>query len=428
MPESTAVRSRLLSGAPRQARRSSSSPDEESLGLAGRWRAFWAAGPLSRVYLVAGSVLLLVSAASDLGLIGGEAFATAPLDVAVIVSTTAAFLAQWWRSTVGFALLAPAGAATIAGGTEALVTLVTAAMLAAVTVTARSWAFVVAAATLALAWGVVRPVASGRPSEAWFVLALMTASLGIGLFIRESVARRERDRRRILEAEERARLAAERERRSLARDLHDVVAHNLTIISMQARTAQYLGTPEAAQSVLAVVGDSAKDALVDLRRMLAILQEDGIVDPAGEPGAAGGADGATSADLALTAGRMAAELRSLGMSVEQDLRFDPEAVPMSVRSALHRVLQEATTNAAKHAGAGAEVRIMVAEQGRDVVLEVENSVAAQQRSMRWNSSGVGLQSMRDRVATFGGTLEAGPGGRGWLVRAAIPRAPEGARV
>lgn len=426
MPESTAVRSRLLSGAPRRARRSSSSLDEESLGPAGRWRAFWAAGPLSRVYLVAGSVLLLVSAASDLGLIGGGAFATAPLDVAVIVSTTAAFLAQWWRSTVGFALLVPAGAATIAGGTEALVTLVTAAMLAAVTVTARSWAFVVAAATLALAWGVVRPVASGRPSEAWFVLALMTAALGVGLFIRESVARRERDRRRILEAEERARLAAERERRSLARDLHDVVAHNLTIISMQARTAQYLGTPEAAQSVLAVVGDSAKDALVDLRRMLAILQEDGIVDPAGEPGAAGGADGATSADLALTAGRMAAELRSLGMSVEQDLRFDPEAVPMSVRSALHRVLQEATTNAAKHAGTGAEVRIMVAEQGRDVVLEVENSVAALQRSMRWNSSGVGLQSMRDRVATFGGTLEAGPGGRGWLVRAAIPRAPEGA--
>lgn len=426
MPESTAVRSRLLSGAPRRARRSSSSPDEESLGPAGRWRAFWAAGPLSRVYLVAGSVLLLVSAASDLRLIGGDVLAAAPLDTAVIVSTTAAFLAQWWRSTVGFALLAPAGAATIAGGTEALVTLVTAAMLAAVTVTARSWAFVVAAATLALAWGVVQPMAIGRPSEAWFVLALMTAGLGVGLFIRESVARRERDRRRILEAEERARLAAERERRSLARDLHDVVAHNLTIISMQARTAQYLGTPEAAQSVLAVVGDSAKDALVDLRRMLAILQEDGIVDPAGEPGAAGGADGATSADLALTAGRMAAELRSLGMSVEQDLRFDPEAVPMSVRSALHRVLQEATTNAAKHAGTGAEVRIMVAEQGRDVVLEVENSVAAPQRSMRWNSSGVGLQSMRDRVATFGGTLEAGPGGRGWLVRAAIPRAPEGA--
>lgn len=113
MPESTAVRSRLLSGAPRRARRSSS-PDEESLGPAGRWRAFWAAGPLSRVYLVAGSVLLLVSAASDLGLIGGGAFATAPLDVAVIVSTTAAFLAQWWRSTVGFALLVPAGAATIA--------------------------------------------------------------------------------------------------------------------------------------------------------------------------------------------------------------------------------------------------------------------------------------------------------------------------
>lgn len=424
MPEPAPVRTRPQSGAPPRARRSSSSPEAASRGVARRWRSFWAAAPLSRAYLIVGSAVLLVSAASDFGLTGGEAFSTVPLDAVVIGFTTAAFLAQWWRSTVGFALLLPVGAATIAGGTEALVALVVPVILGAVTTTARSWAFVVTAAALALAWGVVQPFAVGQPSAAWFLLVLVTAGLGIGLYLRESLARRERDRRRVLEAEERARLAAERERRALARDLHDVVAHNLTIISMQARTAQYLGTPEAAQSVLAVVGDSAKDALVDLRRMLSILQEDGIVDSAGEPGAAGGADSATSADLALTSDRLAAELRSLGMSVSANLRLDPESVPMSVRSTLHRVLQEATTNIAKHAGAGADVRIAVAEDGDDVVLEVENSVAAGDGPPRWNSSGVGLRSMRDRVAAFGGRLEAGPGGRGWRVRAVIPRSEE----
>ena len=94
MPESTAVRSRLLSGAPRRARRSSSSPDEESLGLAERWRAFWAAGPLSRLYLVTGSALLLVSAASDLRLIGGDVLLhdldEAHLDVRAVVREVAA--------------------------------------------------------------------------------------------------------------------------------------------------------------------------------------------------------------------------------------------------------------------------------------------------------------------------------------------------
>ena len=294
-------------------------------------------------------------------------------------------------------------------------------VLGAVVATACSWAFVVAAAILALAWGVVQPVAVGQPSATWFILLLMSAGLGVGLFIRESLARRERDRRRVFEAEERARLAAEAERRSLARDLHDVVAHNLTIISMQARTARYIGTPEAALSVLDVVGDSAKDALVDLRRMLSILQEDGIVDTAGEPGAAGGADGATSADPVLSVARVGEELRSLGMTVETAVRFDQEATPMSVRSTLHRVLQEATTNAAKHAGEGARVRIDLGDAGPDVVLVVENTVTGREGPPRWNSSEVGLRSMRERVATFGGSVEAGPGGWGWRVRTVLPR-------
>lgn len=419
MPEPVTAPSRILSGAPLRARRSSSSRDPAG-GAAERWRSFWAAGALSRAYLVVGSVALLVSTASDAGVIGGGTFTGTPLDAAALVFVTVAFLAQWWRSTVGCALLLPAAAVTLAGGSEVVLALVAPVMLGALAATARSWAFVVIAALAAMTWAVAQPLTVGQAQAAWFLLFLMAAGLGVGLYIRESAARRARDRRRVLEAEEQARLAAEAERRALARDLHDVVAHNLTIIAMHARTAQYLGTPDAAQGVLEVVGDSAKDALVDLRRMLSILQEDGIVDPSGEPGAAGGADGATSADLVLTADRMAGELRSLGMSVDLDLRFDPESVPMSVRSTLHRVLLEATTNTAKHAGAQASARISVAQRGDDVVLEVENTVDEGRSAPRWNSSGVGLRSMRDRVAAFGGRFDAGPGGRGWRVRAVVP--------
>lgn len=110
--------------------------------------------------------------------------------------------------------------------------------------------------------------------------------------------------------------------------------------------------------------------------------------------------------------QLAEELRSLGMTVETDVRCDQNAMPISVRSTLHRVLQEATTNVAKHAGEGARVCIELRDAGPDVVLEVENTVTERSGPPQWNSSGVGLNSMRDRVATFGGTIEAGPGAGG----------------
>ena len=119
--------------------------------------------------------------------------------------------------------------------------------------------------------------------------------------------------------------------------------------------------------------------------------------------------------------QLAEELRSLGMTVETDVRCDQNAMPISVRSTLHRVLQEATTNVAKHAGEGARVCIELRDAGPDVVLEVENTVTERSGPPQWNSSGVGLNSMRDRVATFGGAIEAGPGGWGWRVRAVLPR-------
>ena len=116
MPDSSPSTPSVRSGAPSRARRSSSWRQARSL----RWRAFWAAAPLSRVYLAFGSAFLLASTASDIGLFGPGHGAIPVLDGIAIASATSAFLAQWWRSTVGFALLLPGAVATVVGGSEVL--------------------------------------------------------------------------------------------------------------------------------------------------------------------------------------------------------------------------------------------------------------------------------------------------------------------
>lgn len=387
------------------------------------WSRFWAAAPAHRVYLIVGSVFYVASLASDLGMLGDPGDEFRGLDRLATLFATGAFLAQWWRTTVGFALLTAPMALTLLGASEIHVVTCLPVLLASVLATARSRWFVAAAVGLALAWSVGQPATpNGETRAIWFLLLLLALGVGVGVYLRSAIQQRESDRRAIEDAERRAADAAERERRILARDLHDIVAHNLTIISMQSRTAQYLGTPEAAQSVLKVVGDSAKDALVDLRRMLAILQQEGVVEPVAGPGSADAGSAATVAHLSSGAERMAEELRLLGMEATHHVDLGPDEINLGVRAALYRVMQEAVTNVVKHAGPGEECSIRASLVDADVVLEVENSLPPAAPRMDGNSSGVGLRSMRDRVEAFGGRLTVGPSAEGrWLVRATVPR-------
>ena len=204
-------------------------------------------------------------------------------------------------------------------------------------------------------------------------------------------------------AQERHRAAKAAERRSIARDLHDIVAHDITIIAMQSRAAQMKDTDEAYREAVGVIGDSSRAALNDLRRMLSVLKDENIVDDS-----AGPLSSASELDVRVGAEAFAEELRSLGITVHQSIQGDVGSLSRSVSSALYRMLQECTTNVAKFGGEGAECWIEMEVDGGHVTMCVRNTVLTPERSgSGWGDSGAGLLGVRDRAEAFGGVTEAG---------------------
>jgi signal transduction histidine kinase len=196
------------------------------------------------------------------------------------------------------------------------------------------------------------------------------------------------------------------ERLSIAREIHDVVAHAMTAINVQAGVAAHLleRDPGQAHGALRDIKRVSGEALGELRQTLDVLR-----DPA--PGVPL-APGAGLFDLeTLTSG-----LRSAGVVVE--LEVEPVAeLPAAVHSAGYRIVQEALTNVARHAGAS-RARVSVWRDGDAVTIEVVDDGP---RTNRSNGGGNGVRGMRERAVALGGTLEAAPAqGGGWQVRARLP--------
>lgn len=236
------------------------------------------------------------------------------------------------------------------------------------------------------------------------------------------LVRREQDQIRVAEATKRAAAAAQEERRSLARDLHDIVAHNLTIISMQARAASYADTDDSAREAVNVIGDSAGEALVDLRRMLSLLQAEGLVAGDRESAQRDLGEGASALDLEYGAVKFGRMLEGLGIETTVETSGLDQDIPQSVETALYRVLQEAVTNVAKHSAEGGQCHLEVRVLGDNLELAVDNTLPSPGTAHRagWNSSASGLIGMRDRVDAFGGTMSSARDGRWWRVRASVP--------
>ena len=401
------------------------SPAKESVQRG--WRRFWGARQCSPWYLGILSIFVVLSIASDLVSEVTEPASSEHQDsyVLILVLLAAAFLLQWVSTTVAFAALLPVYFLARTGGETLPILLYGTLIVSAVVATANAL-FSVIASVLALGWAVLFPSLLHQPaSTIWFSVIISVMGIGVGLFVRFAWMRREADALKIQEARRQALEAALRERRVLARDLHDIVAHNLTIISMQARTAQFVGTDEAARQALDVVGSSAKDALVDLRRMLALMREEGVVGDQAQPGHSG-SESSTSVDIDLGVSRVSHELMELGFTVRSDVRLEGSAVPLGTQSTLYRVLQEASSNIAKHGDRGEPVQISVGMEGADAVLRVSNAIERRPQDRKgrggqvWNSSGVGLNSMRERVSAFGGTFSVGPEGEQWRLVATVP--------
>ena len=209
---------------------------------------------------------------------------------------------------------------------------------------------------------------------------------------------------------ERARRAVLEERTRIARELHDVVAHHMSLIAVQAETAPYRlsDLPESARAEFGSLSGVAREALAEMRRLLGVLRSDQPAGLAPQP---------QLSDLPA----LVDATRRAGVSVELAVPRAMGDVPSGVAVCAYRIVQESLSNASQHAP-GAAVSVSVGHDGRAVLLRVANGPGgAAEPSPSEPGSGHGLTGMRERVALLGGSLSAGPSaGGGFVVSAVLP--------
>jgi signal transduction histidine kinase len=211
---------------------------------------------------------------------------------------------------------------------------------------------------------------------------------------------------------------ASEERIRMARDLHDVVAHNISVINVQANTALHLmdRQPERARSALTTINDVSRQALIELRSVLGVLRD---VDA---HGVAESAPRAPTPGLARL-GDLVDHAAAAGLAVPVEEEGQPVTLPADVDVAAYRIIQEALTNSARHSG-GATAMVRLGYAGDALRVEVEDDGTSRptgRPAARAEGSGHGIAGMTERAAALGGTLEAGPRPEGgFLVRAWLP--------
>ena len=261
--------------------------------------------------------------------------------------------------------------------------------------------------------------------EAWLVWVQFAGIFGaawlLGLFAHNYRAYAARLEERTAELERArealARRAVTEERLRLARELHDVVAHAMSVIAVQSGVGAHVADsrPEEVGKALAAIEATSRSALIELRRLLGVLRQDG------EPQAS-----LTPAPGLANLEGLLAEVAKAGLAVRLRVEGAPVPLPAGLDLSAYRILQEALTNVVKHAGPAHaqvtiryrdhEVAVQVIDDGRGVA-----AVAADGR----RGTGHGLIGMAERVAVFGGDLEVGPRpGGGFRVAARLPLAAD----
>ena len=243
-------------------------------------------------------------------------------------------------------------------------------------------------------------------------LALCELALALGYLVWHNRAALEREvAARASDAERR--LGEERLR--IAREVHDVVAHAMVAINVQAGVGAHLidEDPAQAREALLHIKRTSGEALTDLRATLGVLRDPEQAAPVGPSAGLRDLDG------------VADQLRAAGVEVVVDVDT-VAAVPAPVGTASYRIVQEALTNVLRHAGAH---RVLVVARADEAVLTLVVSDDGGGRAPETTGAGAGLRGMRERAAALGGTLTAGPAdGGGWRVEATLPLTPAGART
>jgi signal transduction histidine kinase len=229
--------------------------------------------------------------------------------------------------------------------------------------------------------------------------------------IQRLVALEERAQLLELERDQEMRLAATAERARIARELHDVVAHSLSVVIAQADGGRYAGKadPEAATGALEAIAATGRQALTDMRSLLGVLREGGGEEYAPQP------------DVAAIP-VLVEDVRASGLDVDLIVEGEPRPMPAGPQLAAYRIVQESLTNVLKHAGpAGrAWVRLHWRPDGLELSV-LDDGRGASAAMVDSDGNGQGVRGMRERAQLHGGRLEAAPRtGGGFGVHAALP--------
>lgn len=217
------------------------------------------------------------------------------------------------------------------------------------------------------------------------------------------------------ERDQAARIAVAEERSQIARELHDVVAHAVSVIVVQADGASFAvrSQPELAERAVQTISRTGREALAELRRLLEVLRSD---DSPGSP--------SVPQPDATSLAELAERVRVAGLPVDLDIAGSLDGLPAGVSLGLYRIVQESLTNTLKHAGGGARVQVRITRNKDMIEVDVTDDGAGRAPLLARSTplpGGNGVIGMRERAHIFGGRLEAGPhSGGGWRVHATLP--------
>jgi signal transduction histidine kinase len=241
--------------------------------------------------------------------------------------------------------------------------------------------------------------------QGWYHHAGVGAMIGVVLTVSEVVrATRERRAEHQRAADEESRRQASEERLTMAQELHDVLAHNISLIHVQASTALHLidDHPEQARTALATIKQASKDVLGEMRSVLNVLREGAPRTP--------------------TAGmeRLDELIDRSGPHIGKEISGEVRPLPPGVDRAAYRIVQEALTNVTKHAP-GSKADVAIEYRPRTLVIRVEDDGTGRPGTLTDEGGGNGIPGMRERATALGGTLTAGHRpGAGFRVEAVLP--------
>jgi signal transduction histidine kinase len=351
----------------------------------------------------------------------------APRPEGWVFSVALALPLVWRRRAPGAVFAVLAAVALVQWALDVRLTADAALLVALYTVAAerpRRWA-VAAAAVLEV--GVVLAAVRFSPASTLvaslvFLTGLAAAAFSIGTTVRnrraylgalvERAAWLERER------DQQARLAATAERARIARELHDVVAHSLTVVVTLAEAATVTADadPQGAREAMGQVARTGRSALTEMRRLLGVLR----TDPADGVEDAGGRSPAPGLDRV---DELVADARAAGLPVRLTVTGAARPLPATLDATAYRVVQESLTNALRHAGDPTSVRVLLRWTDDGLLVEVTDDGRAGGHGA---PGGHGLTGMRERLAVFGGSLSTGPlPTGGWSVSALLPAPREG---